>query len=242
MKPGDPPRYASLLERLGDVDPYRDAAAYDARYADRADDVAFYQRVAARFGGPVLELGCGDGRIGARIARDGHEVWGLDRSLALLAAMRPGVRAVAGDIRGFDLGRTFPLVIAPFNTVLHLYTRVDMERFLAAVARHLAPGGRLVFDASTPRPRDLARDPRRWLRVGPDHREQHAYEPLEQILYVTSEEGAGRTLLAHRQWFPAELEAALHYNGFAVDAVTADFRDEEPAFDADVLCWTCSRR
>lgn len=261
MKPGDPPRYARLLEDLGDVDPFADPAAYDLRYTERTVDVAFYRRLVARLGGRVLEVGCGNGRILVPLAADGREVWGIDRSAPLLDDLRDRLGAAAlpapvyrADLRTFSLDARFEVVLAAFNTVLHLYTRADFEAFLVRVAAHLAPGGRLVFDASVPRPAELARDPRRWyssILRGPDgqrirHREQFAYEPLEQILYVTTVQGEPpderTTLLVHRQWYPAELEAILHHNGFAVEEVFADFGDEPPDLDADSLVWVCSRR
>ncbi|MEQ1568733.1 MAG: methyltransferase domain-containing protein [Myxococcota bacterium] len=242
---------------MGAVDPFADPAAYDRAYADRVDDVAFYRAFAREHGGPVLEIGCGNGRVLLPIAEDGVEIVGIDRSRPLVAdlrrRLRPGLPASAkvADMRTFRLGRRFPLVLCTFNTVLHLTHRAEFEQFFRRVRRHLAPGGRFVFDALVPRAADLARDPRRWLRapgfreggVRYTHRERFGYEPLEQLLYVTTEiaraggEVCSTTLLVHRQLFPAETEALLHYNGFAVEHVWADFTREEPELDADSLVW-----
>lgn len=124
-------------------------------------DVAFYVDEARRAGGPVLELGCGTGRILIPTARAGVTITGLDSSREMLdkcrrnlaaepAAVRQRVTLHAGDVRDFDLGRTYKLITAPFRVVQQLITIADQLRFLAAVRRHLAPGGRLVFDVFHP--------------------------------------------------------------------------------------------
>jgi SAM-dependent methyltransferase len=55
-----------------------------------------------------------------------------------------------GDMRSFDLGRTWPLVIVPFNAFMHLYTLEDQDRALQAILRHLEPKGSLAFDLYVP--------------------------------------------------------------------------------------------
>jgi SAM-dependent methyltransferase len=137
-------------------------ALYDAvpLYAARAD-VPFYVGEAARAGGEVLELGCGTGRILLPIARAGQAITGLDASRAMLErcrtnldrepdAVRSRVSLQQGDVRAFDFGRRFPLILAPFRVMQHLVGVDDQLRFIDAVARHLAPSGRFVFDVFNP--------------------------------------------------------------------------------------------
>jgi len=129
-------------------------------YAAR-QDVGFYVEEAKAARGPVLEVGCGTGRILLPIARAGGSITGLDGSRQMLERCRanlaaePGavqgrVRLVLNDMRTFDLGATYSLIIAPFRVVQHLTTVDDQLRFLAAVARHLAPNGRFAFDVFNP--------------------------------------------------------------------------------------------
>jgi SAM-dependent methyltransferase len=138
------------------------AAFYDwtPAYAARPD-VAFYVAAADDSGGPVLELGCGTGRVLLPTARAGHEVVGLDSSAAMAAecrrklaaeteAVRDRVTLVAGDMRAFDLERAFALVTIPFRPFQHLLTVADQLACLASIRRHLAPGGTLVFDVFNP--------------------------------------------------------------------------------------------
>jgi SAM-dependent methyltransferase len=254
----------------GSVAHYEDPAYYTATYARRIDDVAYYVALARRARGPVLEYGIGNGRIALPLARHGVEVVGIDRSAPMLADLKrrladeePDVRsrvtAVRGDMRTTRLGRRFPLVLATFNTVLHLYTRQDVEKFLARVRSHLAPGGRLVVDLSMPPLAELARNPATPFHaprfrhptagVIVKNREYFDYDPVRQVLFVSIEfepmgdpEAAWITPLAHRQFFPCEWEALLHYGGFRVDRVEGDFEGGPLTKDSDVMIWHARRR
>lgn len=133
------------------------ADLYDLQYAAYRDDLHFYARLARDVGGRVLELGAGSGRVTVHLARDGADVTGLELSPAMLRgaeerADRANVspRFVQGDMRDFDLGAPFDLVIAPFNALMHLYTTSDQAAALKAVRRHLAPGGLFAFDVYAP--------------------------------------------------------------------------------------------
>ena len=130
--------------------------------------------------------------------------------------------ACAGDMRTVRLGERFPLVICPFNTALHLYTREDVERFLARVREHLAPRGELVVDISMPLLEDLARDPARRvlacrassirrpgvveqpraLRLRPRAAGALRVDGVRAERAPRASEAAFMTPLAHRQFFP----------------------------------------
>jgi SAM-dependent methyltransferase len=249
--------FPGTIEELGTVGDagalahYSDPAYYTKTYANRRHDVEYYVRAARKSRGPVLEYGVGNGRVALGIARAGIEVFGVDLSRLMLddltqklAAAPPKLRSRVtvehGDMRALRLKRRFPLVIAPFNTVLHLYEREDFEAFFARVLEHLAPGGEFVFDFSVPQPGDLARDPERWWGA-PRIRhptsgelvrydERFDYDPFRQLLLITTrfspEKGRAWSVpLTHRQLFPREVEALLHYNGFRDIEFTADFGD-----------------
>jgi SAM-dependent methyltransferase len=130
--------------------------------------VSFYVEAARQSGGPVLELGCGTGRILIPTARAGIEIAGLDSSNYMLEACRRRLRAEPaqvsarvslhpGDMRHFDLGRNFRLATIPFRPFQHLLTVEDQLACLGTTRRHLAASGRLVFDIFNPSIRNLAR-------------------------------------------------------------------------------------
>ena len=147
---------------------YGDAFAdtYDRWYGDLPglnDTVAAVQRLAA--GGPVLELGCGTGRIALPLAERGVTVHALDSSqamldqLALKLAERVGTRQQdlrvtthLGDMSSFDL-RTeppFAVVFLAFNSLYNLPTATAQAGCFASAARHLRPGGCFAVECVVP--------------------------------------------------------------------------------------------
>ncbi len=143
---------------------YSDARLYDRLFPGGEQAVDFYRAEADRQGGRVLELGCGTGHKLIPIASDGHPCMGLELSPHMLAEARRkaderGVKVdwVQGDMRGFDLGQRFDLVLIAANSLLHLHEAEDVVDCLRSVRRHLAPGGRLVFDVFNPSVRLLAK-------------------------------------------------------------------------------------
>jgi SAM-dependent methyltransferase len=249
---------------------YGDPRYYASTYADRDDDVAYYVTLASAHGGPVLEYGCGNGRILLPLAQSGLQVTGVDRSVSMIAdlrqrlrklepAVRKRVRARRGDMRSVNLKQRFPLVLCTFNTFLHLYTRHDVERFCARVLSHLTRKGRFVVDVSMPVPEELARKPENIQRTPRfkhpttgevvRYGERFDYDALRQVLLVSMEfeprdrpKDGWMTPLAHRQFFPQELEALLHYNGLEVIDVHGDFVEASPEQDAAELIFHCKRR
>jgi len=113
------------------------------------DDLPLWRELAGRAGGPVLDLGAGTGRVALALARAGHEVVALDLDAGFLAALRTRagelpVTTEQADAREYDLGRRFPLILAPMQTVQLLGGPAGRARFLATAAAHLAPGGLLA--------------------------------------------------------------------------------------------------
>jgi SAM-dependent methyltransferase len=236
-----------LLER-GSREHYDDATYYDYTYRSLRADVEFYRRRARKSGGPILELGVGTGRVAMALADDGHEVVGVDMSPVMLERARLRAKMLTrgkvtlreGDIRSFRLRKRFPLIVSPFNVLLHLYEPDDFAQCFECVARHLAPGGRFVFDVRVPDPRELARDPDR-VYVGRPfvhpslgckvrYTEQFRYDPIKQVQHVTIRfvpEKRGvkpvETLLTQRQIFPAELRGLLRLGGLQLKARYGDF-------------------
>ena len=112
-------------------------------------DVPFWRTLALQSDGPVLELGCGTGRISIPLARAGASLVGIDRSDAMLARasqrIRRGrltrhARLLRGDIRSLPFrASTFPLVIAPYGVLQSLLRERDLAATLQAVARVLKP-------------------------------------------------------------------------------------------------------
>src|SRR6059058_5521085 len=154
------------------------AALYDLDTAplEGGPDVEWFSGLARRTGGPssepawgpagitgpILELGCGTGRITVPIAQDGHHIVGLDRSAAMLEraerrARRANVeiRWVEGDMRAFSFNEAFALVFVALNSFLMLDPN-DRWSCLARVREHMAPRGRVAIDVFQPDPQIIA--------------------------------------------------------------------------------------
>ena len=231
-------------------DLYRDPRLYDLEYAGQADDVVFYSRLAGATAGPVLELGCGNGRITLPIARAGCEVVGLDLAQPMVddllekleeepAQVRSRVKVRRGSFLELDMVDAFPLVILPFNALHHCETHHEVLALLDGVRRALQPGGRFVLDCYLPDPALYARDPQQ--RYEPrdfiDPRsggrlqtwETGWYDALAQVHHVVYiyRDAAGnesRVQLDLRMFYPQELLALLDWGGFRVLSQHEDFR------------------
>jgi SAM-dependent methyltransferase len=112
-------------------------------------DFPLWRELAAAARGPVLDVGAGTGRVALDLARQGVRVVALDHEPELLAALSSRaaaagleVETVVADAQDFALGRRFPLIIVPMQTVQLL---PDRAAFLAAARAHLAPGGLLAI-------------------------------------------------------------------------------------------------
>jgi SAM-dependent methyltransferase len=140
------------------------AKYYDQAYASDEDlvDLPFYLDLARQSGGPVLELGCGTGRVLLPIARAGVQSHGLDNSLPMLNVLRrrlesetDDVRArvsvFEGDVRDFRSQQKYSLVTLPFRVLQHMHTVEDQIAALQTAAFHLHDRGLLAFDVYYPR-------------------------------------------------------------------------------------------
>lgn len=147
-----------------------EASFYDVLY-DYAEDIPLYREYAEKVDGPVLECGCGTGRVSIPLARTGVYVVGIDTNEKILAVAREKlakeplevqkrVKFVKADMRNFQLEERFGLCIIPFSTFLHMLTVEDQENVLSTVRQHLQPRGLLIISVFNPdlsRPQNVVR-------------------------------------------------------------------------------------
>lgn len=243
---------------------FEDPVWYAKSYARRTADVAYYRALAKKKRAKaVLEYGIGNGRIAIPLARDGVHVTGIERSAAMIADLRArlakepaGVRARVtvkrGDMRKVKTGDEFALVICPFNAALHLYSREDVEQWLACVREQMTKDGELVLDVNMPIMEDLADPPGTEYALDPvahptlgrvPYKEVFDYDRVRQIQFCSMCFGDDLvTPLAHRVFFPQELEALLHYNGFETTKMLGDFEGGTLKADSDVMIFHARAR
>jgi SAM-dependent methyltransferase len=223
------------------------ARLYDPWSRSVVEDVSFYVDEAVRAGGPVLELGVGTARIAVPMAVAGVEVVGVDLSEGMLDVAREradlaGVRIDLrqGDMRDPPVEGSFPLVVIPFRSLLHMETEIDRRSVLRAVAERLAPGGRFVFDVFAPGAEDIADTHGRWLEREPGIWERADWdeETRTLILRVSGEAGDAEMSLA---WLSVpEWKELLRDEGYVVDAVYGWF-DRSPWKGGEDSVWVCRR-
>jgi len=218
---------------------YDDGEAYDQIFPG-TDDIPYWQAQIAKANGESLELACGTGRVLLELRAQGLNVEGLDASTGMLSyaaekAKQRGlqVKLYQGDMRHFQLDKTFASIYIPANTLGHLYTRDDIEAHLASVKRHLQPQGVYMFDMFVPNPQFLTDS---W---GQRHAMGEYINPSDGALIKMFQQGQYNhaTQVTHETWsyerdgqilreeafsirifFPQELDALLEYNGFEIIA------------------------
>jgi SAM-dependent methyltransferase len=124
---------------------------HDAENGAYSGDLALWEELAAAAGaGPILDLGCGTGRVALHLARRGHRTVGVDLDPELIAALDRRaeglpLRGVVGDARSFELDEEVALALAPMQLAQLLADSAERVECLRCVARHLAPGGRIAL-------------------------------------------------------------------------------------------------
>jgi SAM-dependent methyltransferase len=252
------------------MDDYREYARfYDLDVGEQDPDRMMIEQYAALCGSPILELACGTGRALLPLARQGHQVTGVDISPEMLAIARRKVEAegladrvtlVEQDMRRLALDGRFNLAFVAVNSFMHLLTADDQVAALSLIREHLNPGGRLLLDLFNP---DLGRllDFRSQVcleKVLVDPETGHQVLKLrsdkadlgQQTIHVTvmldEVDGQGavrRTVVTFsvRYLFRAELEHLLQRTGFAVEAVYGSYDLDDYGSDSDKMI-TVARR
>lgn len=232
------------------------------------DDIAFYLAKAKELGGPVLELGCGTGRVSIPLAEDGSEIWALDLSDEMLSQLRgklkqlsaPAVRRlhiVHGSMAGFDLGRKFDLIIVPFRAFQALAERAEQETCLECVKKHLSDRGRFimhvfkpkaVFEESWVQPESFdweVIDPRTGKTLSRYERRRRI-DLDRQVLYVDliyRTEGSNQDIvepLAVSYFYEEQMRSLLQRHGFDIIEELGYF-DGRPIASGPELIFICRR-
>jgi SAM-dependent methyltransferase len=132
------------------------ARYYDAEVGDKTDDLQLYSQLAADYGAPIFDVGCGTGRVLLHLAQEGYRVHGIDDSQQMLDRLDNKLKALphlyeqisytAGDIMRFTSDRTYRLVLLTYNALMHFHTQDQQLQLLATLHDLTADDGMLVID------------------------------------------------------------------------------------------------
>jgi SAM-dependent methyltransferase len=228
-------------------DPYAPIVElYDLEHDAFADDLGFYEALARRVGGTVLEIGCGTGRIADALGRRGLSVIGVDPSAAMLAAARrrsaglATVRYLEGEAATLPVDEPIGLAIFALDTFAHLLSADDQIAALRRLRRLLGRRGRLVIDLAAPDPATWLREDKlliqAWTRVVDGEQVQklvaRTVDEIAQIqtirlLYERWTDGEPprrfSSELQLRYFYPSELALLLALGGFQPEGWYGDY-------------------
>jgi SAM-dependent methyltransferase len=250
------------------LDP-RVAAAYDTETVMR-DDIPFYVALAkecADSGLPVLELGCGTGRVTLPVAEAGVAVVGLDASPAMLdvargkSVNRENPRWIEADMADFHLEERFGLVVIPARSFLLLLTVAEQKACLGCIHEHLVPGGRLALNIFNPDlvlmaswmtakrglwRREETNDAARELLASTKYRTATQEIDEQYLEHRFSDDGAiiarAERNLRVRYVFRYEMEHLLTLSGFEVEALYGWFDGRLFDDESSEIVWVARRR
>lgn len=266
MRTPTPPQTSSATEAT----PFDDGALYDLLLGDLALGRDFYIGLAKAARGPVLDVGCGTGRILLPCLQAGVDIEGLDLFPGMLKRLREKAAALhlhpilhEADMTSFRLNRRYALIMIVFNAFVHNLTTDDQLACLRACRDHLLPGGLLAFDVSFPG--------QQWIGATSGHRElegerkhpetglpvrawdTRTFDRVQQLQYSFNEiemlDAAGKVIATYpsktimRWTFKAEMELLLRAAGFPRWQILGDFDGRPLAKETDTMivqAWTAT--
>jgi SAM-dependent methyltransferase len=224
------------------------ARYYDAEHTDKTDDLAMYSQLASQYGGPILDVGCGTGRVMFHLAQEGYTVHGIDSESAMLERariklnmfghVRDKLRFHHGDVLTYDFDARFKLVLLSYNALMHFHEQDVQIALLRRLHGCTAPDGLLVIDlpnageAFASPDSDAITLERTFVDAETGHlvmQQATSYldraEQLMRVNWIYDEVTGGGTLkrtlapVIFRHFFYAEMALLLRLTGFEIEAV-----------------------
>jgi SAM-dependent methyltransferase len=231
---------------------------YEQIDGGRTIDLEFYKRVARAATGPVLEAGCGSGRILLPLLGEGLEMSGFDPSQAMLdmlqaRAERLGLKPDVWQGDFDSITGSYHAVISPFNSVMHL---LEQEQQFAAFQRvfdALKPGGMFAFDLVNPYTLDIYDESRQFESSMIDAATDETIEiwrwfehdPLPQLgkyhrEFITRDK-TFYSVIDFRWTYPSEIQLLLNLTGFQTCEVFGGFGGEPIMEDSSSQVWVATK-
>lgn len=226
---------------------YRDGRHYDRLFGD--PNMPFWIDIVGACGAPVLELGCGTGKVTIPIAEAGYETTGIDLSESMLEYAQAKVQGRnlpvqfrLGDMKRFAHEQKFKTIILPSNNLAHLMNYREAEECFRTVIDHLEDDGTFIIDAFVPALSILSKSDEEIETLSeyedPDGKGNikitatASYENDTQIRRVTTfqRKADGSVSEGHlnmKMYFPQELEALLNHSGLEIAERYGSYKKQE---------------
>ncbi|AXG70547.1 glycine/sarcosine N-methyltransferase [Kordia sp. SMS9] len=238
-----------------------DASIYDGMNTNM-DDLPFYKRwLSKNKNARILELCCGSGRLTLPLAKDGHDITGVDFTASMLTqakakAIHAGldIEFIEADMRTFELPEQYDLIFIPFNSVHHLYTNEDLFQTLKAVKKHLKKDGVFIFDCFNPNLPFIVEGGKELKEISKYKTDDGRKIVIKEIMHYESSTQINRIEwhyfingefdsiqnLDMRMFFPQELNAYLQWNGFNIIHKLGSFEEEAFQDTSDKQIFVCN--
>ena len=229
---------------------------YHLMHRDFADDIPFLLAQTAECPDPILELGCGTGRVLLPLGRAGHRITGLDYSAAMLAIATEEIAQAnltaqillhEANIINFDMPPQFGVCLLTYNTIMHLDNQ-EVQACFSNIRKALLPNGRLIIDTINPHILADVEDQQTF------ELEQELVDPINQRCialssryrqkggqtieltwrFTTSAEKVDATSIYHYR-YPHQLQLALQQTGFRLEQMLGDY-DGSPFTEDSPRC------
>ncbi|MBZ0290962.1 MAG: methyltransferase domain-containing protein [Anaerolineae bacterium] len=227
------------------------ARYYDAEHTDKTDDLVLYSQLAEEYGDPILDIGCGTGRVMFHLAQEGCRVYGIDSEAAMLDRAKikldafPYVRDkltfIQADVLKYEMEQRFKQVLLSYNSLMHFHDQEEQLALLGKLRQWIAEDGLLVVDLPNAGETFATQDSdamtleRTFIDPDSGHmvmQQAVSYlDRVQQLMQVTwfydeiTEDGVVVRTVApviFRYFFFPEVKLLLQQSGFKVDEVYGD--------------------
>ncbi|MBY7144916.1 class I SAM-dependent methyltransferase [Virgibacillus sp. NKC19-3] len=250
------------------LEEFRNGELYDATNALKDVEAEFFSDLAFQYGGPILDVACGTGRLTIPLAEQGYDITGVDITPEMLKTAkkkseRLGLRInwIEADVKQLKLERKYQIIFTTGNAFQGFTTRESQEGLLQFVHNHLDSDGVFAFETRNPVLSRLLNnqniEEQRENKVNEGgkritHTWKHHYDSIKQLEHYKQTyqiwanehevEETIHTRIAIRYVFPQELEMLLYYNGFVLDNVYGNFDRSPLQAESPLMVCICRKR
>ncbi|WP_456276384.1 class I SAM-dependent methyltransferase [Bacillus sp. AK128] len=252
---------------LANFEEYNNPSLYDQENDTYKDDVRFLEKWVSKTEGVIIDLACGTGRATIPLAKNGHQLIGVDLHKGMLGEARRKtaqldlqVEWVEQDCSKLNLNVKSNLIFTVGNSFQHFLTNEAQDGLLRSVHQHLETGGIFIFGTRFPNADELLLPlTEEYWKTYLDQETQHkvdvytisTYDSLNQVQHNNTirkfinqaEEVVDeiRTNISLRYVFPKEMERMLSGNGLEILSVYKDWNETPLTNDSNQMVYVCRK-